>query len=159
MNEALYTFLPAQSSDQIAAWGSLIIVIGCAIALFFLLKKKSSGDAYRRQMLLAMLVFFGLIIAATTGFFSFWSMQKIGPVYVYETGISTPYGHTEFKNISRAYIEMNGKQSLISPGSTTQSVRMLFLEETGGKMHVLSEENYEIDEILKRMRGLTTPKQ
>jgi hypothetical protein len=159
MNEALYTFLPSQSSDQMAVWGSLIIVVGCAIALFFLLKKKSSGDAYRRQMLLAMLVFFGLIIAATTGFFSFWSMQKTGPVYIFETGISTPYGLTDFKNISRAYIEMNGQQSMISPGSSTQGVRMLFLEETGGKMHVLSEENYKIDEILNRMRELTAPKQ
>ncbi len=109
-------------------------------------------------MLLALLVFFALIIAATTAFFSFWSMQKIGPVQVFETQIETPYGTVAYEDISRAYIELNGKQSLVNPGANISSVRMLFIEEVDGKMHVMSERNYDIDEILNKMKSLVNPK-
>lgn len=109
-------------------------------------------------MLIAMLAFFAMIMAAGTAFFSFWSMQKTGPVYVYENSIVTPYGEAKYANISKAYIEMNNQQALLNPGNTTSSVRMLFLEERDGKMHVLSEDNYEIDKILKEIRTQASQK-
>ncbi|MCB0649999.1 MAG: hypothetical protein KDC85_01840 [Saprospiraceae bacterium] len=158
MGDPLYTFLPTHSSDQMTFWGSFIIVLIAAAALFYLLRKKSAGDAYRRQMLLAMLVFFAMIMSAVTAFFSFWSLRKTGPVYVYEQSITTPYGNAEFKNINKAYIDLNKQQSLLNPGTSTKSVRMLFLEESHGKIHVLSEENYDIDQIFMRMKSLTTGK-
>lgn len=154
MGEPLYTFLPTNTTDSFSFWGSIAVVVGSAIALVYLLRKKSSGDAYRRQMLLAMLVFFALIMAATTAFFSFWSIQKIGPVVVYSEQMETPYGTVAFDDITRAYIEMNGKRSLVNPGATTNSVRMLFIEEIDGKMHVMSEDNYDIDEILAKMKSI-----
>ena len=154
MGEPLYTFLPTNTSDSYAFWGSIIVVIISAVALVYLLRKKSTGDAYRRQMLLAMLVFFALIMAATTAFFSFWSIQKIGPVLVYSEQMETPYGMVVYDNISRAYIELNGKRSMVNPGATANSVRMLFIEETDGTMHVMSEDNYDIDEILSKMKSI-----
>lgn len=156
MEEALHTFTPTNTSDNFSFWGSLIVVLVSGIALYFLFKRKSSGDAYRRQMMMAMLVFFALIIAASTAFFSFWSMKKIGPVLLFEDRIETTYGTADYDKILRAYIEMNGKRSLVSPGTTFDNVRMLFIEETDGKMHVLSEENYDIDQILNKMRSLAT---
>ncbi|KAA3633923.1 MAG: hypothetical protein DWQ02_12325 [Bacteroidetes bacterium] len=156
MEEALHTFLPTNTSDNFSFWGSLIVVLLSGVALYFLFKRKSTGDAYRRQMMVAMLVFFALIIAATTAFFSFWSIKKISPVTLYEDRIETSYGAAQYDEILRAYIEMNGKRSLVSPGTTINNVRMLFIEETDGRMHVLSEENYDIDQILNKMRSLAT---
>ena len=158
MEIPVYTFLPTNTSDNFTCWASIAVMVISGVALFFLLRKKSSGDAYRRQMLLAMLVFFALIIAATTAFFSFWSIQKTGPVQVYQTQMETPYGMVAFEDISRAYIELNGKQSLVNPGANISSVRMLFIEEIDGKMHVMSEKNYDIDEILNKMKSLINPK-
>jgi hypothetical protein len=83
---------------------------------------------------------------------------KIGPVEVYETKIKTPYGTVAYEDISRAYIELNGKKSLANPGALTSSVRMLFIEEIDGKMHVMSEVNYDIDEILNKMRTMVEAK-
>ena len=158
MEVPLYTFMPTSTSDNFSFWGSIIVMVISGVALYFLFRKKSSGDAYRRQMLMAMLVFFALIIAAATAFFSFWSIRKTGPVYLYKEAIETPYGKTSYDKIRRAYIDLNGKTSLVSPGTTTKSVRMLFIEESSGKMHVLSEENYDIDQILTKMRAQVSGK-
>ena len=158
MNEVLYTFLPTHSEDKFTLGISLGITLISLVGLIYLLKKKSSGDAYRRQMMVAMLVFFALIISAGMAFFSFWSMQKVGDVLVYENSIQTPYGKVDFRSISRAYIEMNTQKPVISGGHSGRSTRMLFIEESSGKMHVLSEDNYKIDKILGKMRDLTNKK-
>lgn len=158
MGDPIVIFDSVNTSDNNSFWGSLIVAVVAGIGLYFILRQKNTGDAYRRQMLIAMLAFFAMIMAAGTAFFSFWSMQKTGPVYVYENSIVTPYGEAKYANISKAYIEMNNQQALLNPGNTTSSVRMLFLEERDGKMHVLSEDNYEIDKILKEIRTQASQK-
>ena len=152
MNEVLYTFTPTHTEDKFTLGLSLAICLVSLVGLVFLLRKKNSGEAYRRQMMIAMLVFFAFIISLGISFFSFWSMQKIDNVLVYENSIKTPYGTALFTNIRRAYIEMNTQQSVVSGGRSGKSVRMLFIEENGGQMHVLSADNYKIDEILTKMR-------
>ena len=56
-------------------------------------------------------------------------------------------------NIGSLGYEMNTQQSVVSGGRSGKSVRMLFIEENGGQMHVLSADNYKIDEILTKMRA------
>ena len=158
MNEVLYTFAPAHSEDKFTFGLSLGITLISLVGLIYLLKQKNTGYAYRRQMMIAMLVFFSLIISAGIAFFSFWSMEKIGDVLVYENSIQTPYGKADFKNISKAYIEVNTQKPVISGGKSGRSTRMLFIEESSGKMHVLSEDNYKIDKILNKMRDLSKKK-
>ena len=156
MNEVLYTFPATHAEDKFTLGFSLAVCLISLVGLIILLRKKSSGAAYRQQMMIAMLVFFAFIISLGISFFSFWSMEKIGDVLITESSITTPYGTAELKNIRRAYIEMNTQKSVVSGGRSGKSVRMLFIEERSGQMHILSSDNYKIDKVLNKMRAVVS---
>lgn len=150
--EALQQFDPNNSSQQLAFWLAILITALALGGLLFLLKKKAPPQQYTRNMLMAMLLFFVCLIAASAAFFTKWSQLKTGKVYLYEDSIKTAYGMATFDQIKKASIHNNDQPSMVNPTIKRKTVKMLMIEETNGKMHILSEENYEINEIFGQLR-------
>ncbi len=152
MGEALYTFEPDLSDTTMTLWLSLFVAIaalGGAVALY---RSKSAASDRNYRMLGAMLLFFVFLIATATAVFSFWTTRKIDTVYIYENAVETPYGRVEFSNLKDAKIETQRQPSLINPSIARSSSKMLIIIEEDGKRHLLSEENYDIQNIMRKLR-------
>lgn len=152
MSEALYSFQADLGDAMTSLWLSLFIALGALGGAVALYRSKSAASNRNYRVLGAMLLFFVFLIAAATAVFSFWTTQKIDTVYIYENAVETPYGRVEFSNLKDAKIETQRQPSLINPSITRSSSRVLIIEEEDGKKHLLSEENYDIQEILRRLR-------
>lgn len=153
MDTPIETFAAVRSADEMALWVSLLLGLAAIVATVLLLRRKS-GDSRQRNLtvLLAMLAFFGAMISLSTAFFSAWSMKKTGPVHLYDNAIETPYGRVALDGIGRVYMQEEGRGSLIGGKASGKRIKLLMIEEVGGKMHVLSEENYDINRIVGRLK-------
>ena len=127
-----------------------LLLLGLS-AFFFWKKGKKQGRNMR--LLLSMLTFFGFIIAASTSFFSWLAVQKTGPVLIYEDAIRTPYGTVPFSEIVKAEIKDNKTTSMINPNLSTGGNQLLLIEEKGAKMHVISDQDFAVDEIFGALRA------
>ncbi len=152
MDGPLHTFTATVSSDQITFWTALFIAVGTLAGLIFLIRRKVDREAYNRNALLSMLTFFAFLIAASTAFFSSWSMKKTGPVSLFADRIELPSGTVAFSNLKNVAIKKEVERSVINPRQSTKEVKLLFIEEKTGKLHVLSELNYPVSEILSKIR-------
>ena len=153
MEEALYTFTPDNSASAQTAWFAAVIALGALAGMAAMLKKKAQGRNHNLNMLAAMLLFFVLLISSGTAFFSWWKIQKSGPVAVYADAVETPYGRAAFSTVKDAYIHVDNQPSLISPGRNVRTTKMLVIEERSGKTHVMSEEDYPIKEMLPAIKS------
>lgn len=153
MEQIIQTFQPTATSDQSSFWaGIMVAILALAGMVFLLLRPAKQGDRNRR-LLVAMLSFFVFLIAASTAFFSWWSMEKTGPVHFYAAGIQTPYGKVKFQEIRNAYIHQDKEKSLVNPNVVTRATNILVIEEISGKTHALSEAQYPISQILGRLKN------
>lgn len=153
MEEALYTFEPNLNYATSSLWFGIAAAVAGLAGCVFLLKKATDGGENRNYHLLgAMLLFFVFMIGISTAFFSWWTQRKIGPVKIYADAITTPYGEASFGEIDKAYIEEERQPSLINPNVTRERYNLLIIEEIGGKVHALSEENYDLRDILQKLR-------
>jgi len=146
METALHTFQPQHTENELGLWIGLIVGAFALAGMLWLLKKKT-GDQNRR-LLGAMLLFFVGTISVGTAFFSWLTMRKIGPVSLYADAITTPYGKLPFNKINNIYIKEEKEKSLLQPQGNNKSIRLLVLESKDGKVHVLSDQNYNIQAIL-----------
>jgi hypothetical protein len=152
MTEALYSFPPDTGDARFTLWTGLLIAVGCLAGAWFILRSPGRGETRNYRMLGAMLLFFGFLIGAVMTIFSWWSTQKLSVVRIYADRIETPYGSASFDRIKNAAIETERERSFVNPNLTTDSFRLLIIEETDGKTHVLSEENYDLPAIMQRLR-------
>lgn len=150
MEIALHTFHPEHTENQLSLWIGLIAGVLALAGMLILLKSKS-GDQNRR-LLGAMLLFFVCTISAGTAFFSWLTMRKIGPVNLYAEAITTPYGKLSFDKIRSIYIKEEQEKSLLKPEGSGKSIRLLVMESKDGKVHVLSDQNYNIQAILGALK-------
>ncbi len=150
METALHTFTPLHTENQLGFWIGLLVGVLALAGMLFLLKNKS-GDQNRR-LLGAMLLFFVCTISVGTAFFSWLTMRKIGPVNLYANAITTPYGKLPFDKIRSIYIKEEQDKSLLQPQGNGKSTRLLVLESKDGKVHVLSDQNYNIQAILGTLK-------
>ncbi len=153
MEEALYTFTADHRAATQTALAAIIIALGAVAGMAALLKKKAEGSQHNQNMLAAMLFFFVFLIGGGAAFFSWLKIRKTGPVSLYENAVETPYGRTAFNTIKDAYIHADREPSLINPARSVRTTKMLVIEEKGGKAHVLSEQDYPIDEILSALKS------
>ena len=133
----------------------VIAIVAALVALglmWGLLRRPSSRENRNTQLLLAMLLFFAGLISGGTAIFTGWTIIKLQPVSISATGIEMPGGMTKWADIRSVYIFHNQQKSLINPGLTRRTVRMLVIEEQSGKTHVLSEEQYPVNEIYGRIK-------
>lgn len=153
MNDPIFTIQADQSTDQLSLLLALIIAGGALLATVVLLRRKTTRDNRTRTLLLAMLFFFAFLIASSTAFFSWLSARRTGPVMIYAEAIETPYGRVSFDNIRNASIEEEKERSLINQNIIKKTTRLLVIEEKNGKAHVLSEQNYPIQQILGELKA------
>jgi hypothetical protein len=152
MEEALYTFEPNLADTSSTLWLGVLAAVAGLAGCLFLLRKAGSGENRNHYLLGALLFFFVFLIGMSTAFFSWWTQRKIGPVKIYADAITTPYGTAEFAKIENAYIKEERRPSLINPNITRERYKLLIIEETDGKVHALSEENYDLTDIFQKLR-------
>jgi len=153
MEEILKRFEPVYGNSSFMLWGTIV-----AGLLFFglcawLLFKKEEGQKRQLNIILAMLFFFFGMISLGTSFFTFWTQQKTGPVIVFTDAVETVYGRVSFDQLKNASITTMGNQSRINPQQQRGGSRLLLLEEDNGKAHVLSEDNYDIQQIYNAIKS------
>lgn len=160
--EVLHQFDPNTSNQQLNFWLATLIAVMAFGGLIYLLKRKAAN--YNQNMLFAMLLFFTFLIASSTAFFTKWSQLKTGKVKLYPNSIETAYGVVTFGQIKKAYLHDNHQSSFINPNVKRKTIKMLIIEEMNGKVHVLSEVDYDINEIFRLLKKTieewkaTTPK-
>ena len=81
-------------------------------------------------------------------------MARLKPVKLYRTGIETPYGTAQLRDIKDFYIKKEVHYKPMQPNVIADSARYLFILEANDKGHVLSEGDYPIQEILAKMNDL-----
>ena len=139
----------------------LTITLLFAIALYFQNKKKVPYYEKSRKRVFSMLLFFGLIIFGVTGILNLVNTWKLKTVKFYSASIETPQGKINYDDIQSAYIFMD--QPLLINQNPDQPApinnkRMLIIEEYNRKTHVLSEENYPIENILELLNQIRKKK-
>lgn len=148
MEQPIAVFEPIRSGNYNVVIISLIIA---AIALAFFIFNLKKGFSIRQkgyQQLFSLLAFFVIIIAAATAFFSFWAAQKLTPVKVFAQSIETAFGKVKFEDIQKIYVHDDQQRSRLTGAPEGAIIRILIIEESDRKTHVLSEENYNIDSLL-----------
>ena len=148
MQDAIYIIDPISQENLVFFWIGLIIAIASVIGMVVVLKQKKSYQQRNWQMLVSMLLFFVFLISISTAFFSFWAHQKIGPVKIEAEAIETAYGKVSFREIKKISFHESNQPSMINPNINRSTVRILLIEERSGKIHALSEENYDINSIM-----------
>lgn len=156
MSDQTIVFQASYSLHTQTATIAAILFAGTALATVLLLRK-AKGTRRQTFIILALLSFIVCLIAGGTALFSKLTTYKLGPVTLTDTYLKTPYGQTDLDQIANAYIEKDQKRHLISPDRTTGGIRLLIILEQGGRTHVLSEENYPIEQILQAMRERIIP--
>ncbi len=152
MDEPIHTFLPDHSSDMTTFWITAVIALAALGGLTALLRRPGRGERRNYRLLFAMLLFFAFLLAAGAAVFSWMTVRKTGPVYIYADAIETPYGRADFADIRDAGIKTEKEASLINPNIVTGQTRLLIIEEKEGKTHILAEENYKISPIMDALR-------
>ena len=145
-------FQPIHQEDQLVLYIAVVLAIIGAIGMMVTLRRKVERSKHTQNMLIAMLLFFLTTISAGSALFSWLSMHKTGPVTIYADAIETPYGKTSFGNIRKAEIITDQPISLLPSGNNSRAVKLLLIEESSGKAHVLSEKNYDIQRIFGTLR-------
>lgn len=154
MEQPIAVFEPIRSGNYSAV---VISVIIAGIALVFLIfNKKKEGFIRQKgyQQMFSLLTFFVIIIATATAFFSFWAAQKLTPVKIFANSIETAFGKVDFEDIHKIYIHDDQQRSRLSGVPEGAIIRLLIIEESDRKTHVLSEENYNIDSLLNVLNSL-----
>jgi len=130
----------------------IMLIILCFGAAVFLFRYQRLSSKMRAT--LAMLFFFFGLLATGTTVFSYLGQAKLDPVKIYSDRITTTYGTAQFSDIQNARIIKDQDRSLINQDIVRRETALLYIEEKGGKVHVLSAEQYPVEDILQRMREL-----
>jgi hypothetical protein len=152
MEELLHTIEPSGSSELSTILIAIFVALGAAAATFALLRTSATGGQRSRILAGAMLLFFLFLISSSTAFFSWLKMQKVGPVKIYRHAVETPYGKAAFQDIKNIYIHLDQQPSRINPNQARRQTRLLVIEERQGKAHLLSEEDYDIMEVMAKLK-------
>ncbi|MCB0559854.1 MAG: hypothetical protein H6573_25400 [Lewinellaceae bacterium] len=153
MEDALYTFAPDNRIAAQTAWAAAVIALAALAGTILLLRKKAGGLSHNQNMLAAMLLFFVMLISSGTAFFSWLKIRKTGTVTVYRDAVETPFGKATFSNFKDAYIYADNQPSLVSPGRTVRTTKILVIEERTGKTHAMSEADYPVKEMLPAIKN------
>lgn len=157
--EPLFTFPSNHQTDWITLGIALFIALVAGAAWYQLANSSKEKIDQNRRVLGAMLLFFVVIIALGTAAFSVWSIKRTPDVVIYSRYIDTPYGRIPLADIINASIRVEKQTSLVNPEITRKTVKILVIEEKNGKVHALSESNYDINGILNQLRKVVEANQ
>lgn len=150
--ELIRTFEAANKSNEFFMWAAGAVIGMSLVGLYLGLFSEETKEKwnYNLRMLAAMLSFFVMMIAAGTMLFSWMTKRKIADIELYATEIKTPYGTAKFSNIADIYFEESIEPTWI--GTNGKRHKMLIISEKDKKGHVLSEENYKVQEIANELK-------
>jgi len=158
MESPLHSFEPSLYGINTLTIVFLSLTFLLAVLLYFQNKKKVPYYEKKRKRLYSMLLFFGILIFGTTGLLNFANSLNLKTVKFYSDNIETPQGRIKYDDIQSAYIYVDKPFTLTQNSqnpSSTKKRRLLIIEEYSKKTHVLSEENYQVDEILTTLKKIS----
>ena len=152
MEAPLHSFDPSLYGINNMSIVFITLTVITGVILYFQNKKKVPYYEKKRKRVFSMLLFFCLIVFGATGILNLVNTWNLKTVKFYESSIETPQGRINYDDIQAAYIYVD-KPPLMGPNNndqqpTPQNNKMLIIEEYSRKTHVLSEENYQINDIL-----------
>jgi len=161
-NQNLMMDTPIHILEPITFMATLITAIFTILSLailgllFYLNKKEMSYDEAKRRGLYSILLGIALLLTTSTAVLNFWNSFKFKPIKLYADAIETPRGKVNLKDIQNAYIYVDRPMTISTPppDSLMNYDKMLVLEEFDKTSHVMSEENYPIEDILEKLRAI-----
>ena len=161
MESPIQSFEPYLYGINTLTFIFLSLTLLLIILLFFQNKKKVPYFEKKRKRMYSMLIFFGILICGTTGLLNLVNSFNLKTVKFYSNSIETPQGKINYDDIQSSYIYVD-KPLLMSQNnqqaSSPKQNRILIIEEYSRKTHVLSEENYQIEEILESLNKIRKKK-
>jgi len=160
METPLRSFEPYLYGINILSIIFLSLTLIFAILLYFQNKKKVPYYEKKRKRVFSMLLAFGVMIFSVTTILNMVNTWNLKTVKFYSNAIETPMGKVEFDDIQSAYIFVD-KPILLTQNNEqpkSKNSRMLIIEEYSRKTHVLSEENYPIENILELLNQIRKKK-
>lgn len=155
MESPLHSFEPSLYGINTLTIVFLSLTFLLAVLLYFQNKRKVPYYEKKRKRLYSMLLFFGILIFGTTGLLNFVNSLNLKTVKFYSNLIETPQGRISYDDIQSAYIYVDKPFTLTQTPdqpTATKNRRLLIIEEYNKKTHVLSEENYQLEEILTTLK-------
>lgn len=153
MNDAIAVFEPMMTEDSQYMWGGLICAILAFSGMLYVFWRKFEYHEQNKKWLLAMLLFFVFLIASGTTVFSFLSYQRLDQVAVYQDYLKIGNRQIPFEQIKQVKLEKSQQKSMVNPNIVTNSIQLLIIEELSGKVSVLSEKNYKVNDIMNTLNA------
>ncbi|MBK7408862.1 MAG: hypothetical protein IPJ40_12880 [Saprospirales bacterium] len=147
------TFQPLHPHLPAAFWLGLFLTLAAGGFTAYILSGKHSFKGNMWRQVVPLWTFIICMLGLGTTIFSFWNHQKIGPIVLDGKGIETPYGKALYTDIARIYIHKEIDRSLIDPSLGRDTTKWLIIEERNGTRHALSEDQYNLPEIMQSLEG------
>ncbi len=139
-------------------WTTLIIaVVATLLATTFLIYlRRKPANYYRRhfRQLGQMLMGFVLVISVGSIFGGIFNLTRLKSVKIYEDKVETGYGLVRFNELKYVYLQKNNAKSFIAPSIELDTTYLAYFEEKSGRTYVLSDEHYDVEQLVKTLRPL-----
>jgi len=117
-----------------------------------------SYDQRKRKGMINLVLLTGVLIAGAATFLNWWNYKGIKQITIKENSISLPNSDVDLKKIKKVYVKVYKPMTIGKPvpDSIAKYERSLILEEIGKTQpHILSEDDYPIDEIFQAVKKIT----
>ena len=141
-------------STTIASSIFLLALLG----FLFLYKRKTPYYKKKEKQVYMLLLSFTMLIAFGMALFSWLSNMKMQQIKLFKNSIELPEKKIKLSKIKNAYIYVHLEKSSLSSNIVRDTIKMLILEERNGQTHAISENNYEINDILESLKQLKKTK-
>ncbi len=152
MTDLIKTYEPAYSEDQLYLWLGIIVGVAAFVAMGLVIRKKFSYEEQTKKWLIALLLFILGLIAGGTAVFSWLSQQRVGVVHLYADRLTLGKKVIPFEEIKKINIEKEQETSFVNPNVVREEYELMFIEDTEGRLFVISEKSYPVRDILRDLR-------
>ncbi len=154
MDTPIYIFEPITFKANVITVIFTILSLVILGIIIFLNKREMSYDEAKRRGLYSILLGIALLLTTSTAVLNFWNSLKFKTIKLYKDSIETPRGKVAYEDIQNAYIYIDKPMTISTPppDSLMNYDRLLILEQFDKTSHVMSEENYPIEDILEKIR-------
>lgn len=154
MDIPLYLFEADQQRELLFLIGSLL---GTALAiglLVYLRRKPIKYENRHYKQLGQMLSGIVIVICLGTVTGMLYNLRQLGAVKVFNDRVETGRGTVSYDNLKYVFLKKGLKNSFVAPGVVVDTTLMAYFEEKGGRSYVFSEENYDVEAIVRSIRPI-----
>jgi len=148
--EPLYTAIPEKSYTTLL----VVFFLTLLFILFTILVQTNKIKAVKgpyKQMSFLLGALLALMFFATT-LLTTWNLYRIQPITLYKDHLECYQGKVPYTEILRAGIYTDKQQSFVDPTMATGKSKMLVLERKGKQASIFSEDHYDIEVLVKKVR-------